>query len=54
MREQASPHQGGDERRETTMRLKWIAKRSRMEAAGSLANLLRCGEGNQGYADVRD
>jgi hypothetical protein len=28
-------------RRETTMSLNWIAKRLRMGAAGSLANLLR-------------
>jgi REP element-mobilizing transposase RayT len=33
-------------RRETTMSLKWIAKRLKMGAAGSLANLLRREEGN--------
>jgi hypothetical protein len=33
-------------RRETTMSLNWIAKRLRMGAAGSLANLLRRDERN--------
>jgi hypothetical protein len=33
-------------RRETTMRLNWIAKRLKMGAAGSLANLLRREERN--------